>query len=103
MKRHRIVATEDAQEGMRSYADVDALSLVDDSVTDEQLAAERALAMVRIEHVFRHGGPGTANRLLRQVVGVVALAARGAGYRLRRLGRGRQCPAGLNRPAGPVS
>jgi hypothetical protein len=102
MKRYRIVDIDAAQEGMRLYGDlrdragnlllpkstvltcptinalrrrgVEAVSVVDDTVTDQQLAAGRELAMARIEHLFRHAGAGPANALLRHVVEAYRMA-----------------------------
>jgi hypothetical protein len=96
MKRYRIVEIDAAQEGMRLYGDlrdragnlllpqstvltgptinalrrrdVEVVTVVDDSVTDQQLAAAREHALARIAHLFRHAGTGPATALLRQVV-----------------------------------
>lgn len=96
MKRYRIVEIDAVQEGMRLYGDlrdragnlllpkstlltgstinalrrraVEVVTVVDDTVTDEQLAAEREHAMARITHLFRHAGTGPANAFLRKVV-----------------------------------
>jgi hypothetical protein len=96
MKRYRIVEIDAAQQGMRLYGDlrdragnlllpkatvlthltinalrrraVEVVTVVDDSVTDEQLAAAREHAMARIAHLFRHAGTGPAVALLRSVV-----------------------------------
>lgn len=54
--------------------DVEVVSVVDDTVTDEQLAAEREHALARIEHLFRHAGTGPANALLRNVVEAYRIA-----------------------------
>jgi hypothetical protein len=102
MKRYRIVAIDAAQEGMCLYGDlcdragnlllpkatvltgatinalrrrgVEVVSVVDDTVTDQQLAAEREQAMLRITHLFRYAGPGSANALLRNVVEAYRMA-----------------------------
>jgi hypothetical protein len=102
MKRYRIVEIDAAQEGMRLYGDlrdragnlllpkstvlsgatiealrrrdVEVVSVVDDTVTDQQLAAEREQAMARIEHLFRHAGAGPANAVLRKVVEAYRMA-----------------------------
>ena len=96
MKRYRIVDIDAAQQGMRLYndlrdragnlllpkstvltfptinalrrRDVEVVTVVDDSVTAEQLAAAREHALARIAHLFRHAGSGPANALLREVV-----------------------------------
>jgi hypothetical protein len=96
MNRFRVVATGDACEGMCLYEDVrdrsgnvllprlttlsgamirslqrrdiDALQVVDDSVTPEQLAAERLRVQERLAYLCRHTGSGRANLLLRRVV-----------------------------------
>jgi phosphatidylserine/phosphatidylglycerophosphate/cardiolipin synthase-like enzyme len=102
MKRYRIVAIDDAQEGMCLYGDlrdragslllpkstllsaatikglqrrgVEVVSIVDDTVTDQQLAAEREQAMARIAHLFRYAGTGSANALLRKAVEAYRMA-----------------------------
>jgi hypothetical protein len=96
MKRYRIVDIDAVQEGMRLYGDlcdrsgnlllpkatvltgptikalrrrgVEVVTVVDDTVTDQQLAAARTHALGRIMHLFRHAGTGPANVLLRAVV-----------------------------------
>lgn len=96
MKRYRIVDIDAAAEGMRLYGDirdragnlllpqstvltaatinglrrraVQVLTVFDESVTQEQLAAARAQALERIAHLFRHAGPGAATALLRDAV-----------------------------------
>ena len=96
MNRFRVVATADACEGMCLYEDVrdrsgnvllprlttltgamirslqrrdiDALQVVDDSITPEQLAAERLRVQERLAYLCRHAGGGRANLLLRRVV-----------------------------------
>jgi CO dehydrogenase/acetyl-CoA synthase epsilon subunit len=96
MKRFRVVPTAEAEEGMCLYEDVrdrsgnillprlvtltgatiksllrrdvEALLIVDDSITEEQLAAERAKVQERLEYLCRHAGNGRANLLLRKVV-----------------------------------
>ena len=96
MKRYRIVDIDAAQEGMRLYGDlrdragnlllpqstvltsatIDALrrrgaevvTVVDDTVTEQQLAAARTHALDRIMHLFRNVETGSANALLRSVV-----------------------------------
>lgn len=102
MKRYRIVDIDAAQEGMRLYADlhdragnlllprsalltgptinalrrrgVEVVTVVDDTVTEQQLAAARALALDRIMHLFRHAGTGPAIILLRSVVEAYRMA-----------------------------
>lgn len=54
--------------------DVEVVSVVDDTVTDQQLAAEREQAMARITHLFRYAGTGSANALLRNVVEAYRMA-----------------------------
>jgi hypothetical protein len=96
MKRFRVVPTAEAEEGMCLYEDVrdragnvllpklatlsnatinsllrrdvEALLIVDDTVTEEQLAAERLHVKERLEYLCRHAGNGRANVLLRDVV-----------------------------------
>jgi hypothetical protein len=96
MKRFRVVPTAEAEEGMCLYEDVrdragnvllpqsalltgamigsllrrevEALLIVDDTITAEQLAAERLKVKERLEHLCRHAGSGRANVLLRDVV-----------------------------------
>ena len=96
MNRFRVVATGDAIEGMCLYDDVrdgagnvllpgrtmltgamlrslqrrniEALQVIDDSVTPERLADERLRAQGRLSYLCRHAGEGRANVLLRQVV-----------------------------------
>lgn len=96
MKSFRVVPTSDAQEGMCLYEDVrdragnvllpklsvlscatisslqrrqiEAVLIVDDSITPEQIAAERVRIQVRMVHLWRHAGNGRANALLRAVV-----------------------------------
>lgn len=53
---------------------VEAVSIVDDTVTDQQLAAEREQAMARIAHLFRCAGTGSANAMLRNVVEAYRMA-----------------------------
>lgn len=102
MKRYQIVEIDAAQEGMCLYGDlrdragnmllpkatvlssstikalsrrgVEVVTVVDDSVTDQQLAAEREQAMARITHLFRHAGTGPANAVLRDVVEAYRMA-----------------------------
>jgi hypothetical protein len=102
MKRYQIVAIDAAQDGMRLYDDlrdragnlllpkatvltaatikalcrrgIEVVPVVDDTVTDQQLAAAREQAMARIAHLFRHAGAGPANALLRQVVDAYRMA-----------------------------
>jgi hypothetical protein len=102
MKRYRIVEIDAAQEGMRLYSElrdragnlllpkstlltgptinslrrrgVEVVSVMDDTVTDQQLAAEREQAMARITHLFRYAGTGAANALLRNVVEAYRMA-----------------------------
>lgn len=102
MKRYRIVEIDAAQEGMRLYGElrdragnlllpkstlltgptinslrrrgVEVVSVVDDTVTNQQLAAEREQAMARITHLFRYAGTGSANALLRHVVEAYRMA-----------------------------
>lgn len=104
MKRYRIVDIDAAQAGMRLYGDlrdragnlllpkaaelsaatiaglrrraVEVVTVVDDSVTEQQLAAARAQALARIAHLFRHAGSGAATALLRAAV---------EGYRMQEL------------------
>lgn len=47
---------------------VEVVAVVDDSVTEQQLAVAREHALARIAHRFRHAGTGPANALLRTVV-----------------------------------
>lgn len=54
--------------------DVEVVTVVDDTVTAQQLAAEREHAMARITHLFRHAGSGPANALLRDVVEAYRMA-----------------------------
>ena len=96
MKRFRVVPIDEADEGMLLYEDVrdsagnvllprltaltgtlirslerrgiDAVQVVDDTITPEQEAAERARVQARIAHLCRHAGDGRANALLRNVV-----------------------------------
>lgn len=96
MNRFRVVATDDASEGMCVYDDVcdrvgnvllprhtaltaalirslrrrgiDVLRVVDDSVTPEQMAAERLRVQERLAYLYRHAGAGRASQLLRRVV-----------------------------------
>jgi hypothetical protein len=96
MKRFRVVPIDAASEGMQLYEDVrdragnvllprltalsgalirslerrgiDTLQVVDDTVTPEQLAAERARVLERLDWLCRHAGEGRANVLLRDVV-----------------------------------
>lgn len=96
MKSFCVVPTEDAREGMRLYEDVrdragnvllprlavlscatisslqrrgiDAVLIVDDAITPEQIAAERERVQGRMLHLWRHAGSGRANALLRTVV-----------------------------------
>jgi len=96
MNRFRVVATDDACEGMCLYEDVrdragnvllprlttltvamirslqrrdiEALQVVDDSITPAQLCAERERVQERLAYLCRHAGNGPANSLLRQVV-----------------------------------
>jgi hypothetical protein len=96
MKRFRVVPTAEAEEGMCLYEDVrdragnvllpklaaltgatinsllrrdvEALLIVDDTITAEQLAAERLHVQERLEYLCRHAGNGRANVLLRDVV-----------------------------------
>ncbi|MGO4479314.1 hypothetical protein AB4Z32_23965 [Massilia sp. 2TAF26] len=96
MKRFQAVATAEAEEGKCLYAevrdrsgnvllpkdtvltgamirsllrrDVETVLIVDDSITAEQLAAERSRAQERLEYLCRHAGSGKANLLLREVV-----------------------------------
>lgn len=96
MKRFRVVPTDQAEQGMCLYdevrdragnvllprltqltdamikslarRDVEALLIVDDSITDEQLAAERLRVQERLDYLCRHAGNGRANALLRKVV-----------------------------------
>jgi hypothetical protein len=102
MKRFRIVPIADAVEGMCLYQEirdragnvllprltaltgalikslsrreVAALSIVDDAITPEQLAAERVRVQGRLAHLSRHAGSGAANALLRNVVEEYRLA-----------------------------
>jgi hypothetical protein len=96
MKRFRVVPTAEAEEGMCLYEDVrdragnvllpklatltgatinsllrrdiETLLIVDDSITAEQLAAERLRMTERLAYLCRHAGNGRANLLLREVV-----------------------------------
>jgi hypothetical protein len=96
MKRFRVIPTAEAEEGMCLYEDVrdragnvllpkltaltgsmikalvrrdvEALLIVDDSITAEQLAAERLQVQERLAYLCRHAGNGRANLLLRDVV-----------------------------------
>jgi hypothetical protein len=96
MKRFRVVPTAEAEPGMCLYEDVrdragnvllpkltaltgatinsllrrdvEALLIVDDTITAEQLAAERLHVQERLEYLCRHAGNGRANELLRHVV-----------------------------------
>jgi CO dehydrogenase/acetyl-CoA synthase epsilon subunit len=96
MKRFRVVPTAEAEAGMCLYEDVrdragnvllpklatltgatinsllrrdvEALLIVDDTITQEQLAAERMKVQERLQHLCRHAGSGRANVLLRDVV-----------------------------------
>jgi hypothetical protein len=54
---------------------IDTLLVVDDTVTPEQLAAERARVLERLDWLCRHAGEGRANVLLRDVVVQYRLAA----------------------------
>ena len=96
MKSFRVVPTDEAEEGMCLYEDVrdragnvllpklavlsgatiralqrrdiDEVLVVDDSITTEQVAAERIRIQGRLVHLWRHAGDGRANALLRTVV-----------------------------------
>ena len=96
MKRFRVVPATEAVEGLCLYEDVrdragnlllpklaaltgatikallrrdvEALLIVDDTITDEQLAAGRLHVRERLDHLCRHAGTGRANALLRSVV-----------------------------------
>lgn len=96
MKRFRAVGTDEAQEGMCLYEDVrdragnvllpkltmlttsminsllrrnvDALLIVDDTVTPEQIAAERIRVHERLVYLFRHTKHGRANVFLLDLV-----------------------------------
>jgi hypothetical protein len=48
--------------------DVEALLIVDDTITEEQLAAERLRVQERLEYLCRFAGNSRANVLLRNVV-----------------------------------
>lgn len=102
MKHFRIVPTEEAEEGMCLYEDlrdragnvllpkltalsgatiksllrrgVEAVSIIDDSITPEQLAAERVRVQERLAYLCRHAGNGAANLLLGKVVEEYRLA-----------------------------
>jgi hypothetical protein len=104
MKPFRVVPTAEAEEGMCLYddvrdragnvllprltaltrpmissllrRDVEALLVVDDSITEEQLAAERLRLQERLAYLCRHAGTGRANVLLRQVVEDYRIAER---------------------------
>ena len=47
---------------------IETLMIVDDTMTPEQLAAERARILERLAYLFRRAGDGRANALLRNVV-----------------------------------
>lgn len=96
MKRYTVVATGDAQPGMRLYEDVldragnlmlpkltlltpaliaalerrdiAALQIVDDTVTEAQLAQERARVKARIAYLCRRCDSSRASARLRQLV-----------------------------------
>jgi hypothetical protein len=96
MKRFRAVPTAEAEQGMCLYEDVrdragnvllpkltaltgaminsllrrdvEAVLIVDESITEEQLAAERLHVQERLAYLCRHAGDGRANVLLRNVV-----------------------------------
>jgi hypothetical protein len=96
MKRYRIVEIDAAQEGMRLHGDlrdragnlllprltelsgptinalgrrdVEVVAVLDDTVTDQQLAVAGEHALARLAHRFRHAGTGSANALLRNAV-----------------------------------
>jgi hypothetical protein len=96
MKSFRVVPTAEAEEGMCLYEDVrdragnvllprlsvlsgptirslqrrdiEAVLVVDDSITPEQVAAERVRIQERLVHLWRHAGDGRANALLRTAV-----------------------------------
>jgi hypothetical protein len=102
MKRFRVVPTAEAEEGMCLYDDVrdragnvllpklaaltgatinsllrrefEALLIVDESITPEQLAAERQRVEERLAYLCRHAGNGRANLLLRDVVEAYRIA-----------------------------
>jgi hypothetical protein len=102
MKRFRVVATSAAEEGMCLYDDVrdragnvllpkltaltgamlaslarreiEVLLVVDGSITEEQLAAERLRVQERLAYLCRHAGDGRANALLRAVVAEYRMA-----------------------------
>jgi hypothetical protein len=102
MKRFRVVATSEAAEGMCLYDDVrdragnillpkltaltrpmlgslarrdiEVLLVVDESITEEQLAAERLRVEERLAFLCRHAGDGRANELLRAVVAEYRMA-----------------------------
>lgn len=54
--------------------DIDAVLVIDDSITPEQVAAERIRIQGRLVHLWRHAGDGRANALLRTVVEQYRLA-----------------------------
>jgi hypothetical protein len=96
MKRFRVVPIDEAREGVVLHDDVrdragtvvlprasvldgalirslarsgiDTLRIVDDTLTPEALAAERARIRERLAYLCRHVGDGRANGLLRKVV-----------------------------------
>lgn len=96
MKRYRVVPVDEAGEGMVLYEDVrdaggnvllprqavlsgallralsrrgiDTVLVVDDAMTSEHLAAERARMLERLAYLCRRAGDGRANALLRSVV-----------------------------------
>ena len=96
MKRFRVVPMDEAQEGMRLHEelrdragnvllpaltaltgtmiksllrrDVEALLIVDDTITPEQLAAERRRVQERFDYLYRHTESGRADVLVRKVV-----------------------------------
>lgn len=96
MKRYRAVSVDEASAGMVLHDDVrdsggnvllprqtalsdallrslgrrgiETLLVVDDAMTPEQLAAERARVLERLAYLFRRAGNGRANALLRDVV-----------------------------------
>ncbi|MGF6272396.1 tryptophan synthase alpha subunit [Massilia sp. UYP11] len=102
MKRYQIVELDAAQDGMCLYddlrdragnlllpkatvltastikalrrRDIEVVSIVDDTVTEEQLGAAREQAKARIAYLFRNAGTGSANALLRQVVEAYRMA-----------------------------
>jgi hypothetical protein len=96
MKRFRVVPTSEAEEGMLLHEDVrdragnvllpaltaltaatiksllrrdvEMLLIVDDSITQEQLAVERLRVQERLAYLYRHAGGGRADALVRKVV-----------------------------------